>query len=125
MMALRALQGFFESNVSPGFLLITGEWYRTEEHANRSLWWQASEGFFSIICNLMLYGIARYVTGRSSGIAAWRCLSLFLGGLTFLGAIFCFWILGSPHEVSWLNEEEKNIAYVFLWHHRKVTLLAD
>lgn len=28
-MALRALQGFFECNISPGFLLITGAWYRT------------------------------------------------------------------------------------------------
>ncbi|KAI4597701.1 hypothetical protein KJ359_003976 [Pestalotiopsis sp. 9143b] len=109
MMALRALQGFFESNVSPGFLLITGAYYRTSEHAHRSLFWQSSQGFFNIFCNLALYGIARYVTGRG-GIEAWRCISLFLGSLTLAGAIACWFILGSPQEVHWLNEEEKKMA---------------
>ncbi|KAL3457170.1 MFS general substrate transporter [Aspergillus heterothallicus] len=109
IMALRALQGFFECNITPGFLMITGAWYRTDEHANRSLFWQSSQGFFSIICNLMLYGIARHVT-KVGGIDPWRCISLFLGGLTLLGAIFSWFVLGSPHEVKWLNEEERRMA---------------
>ncbi|KAH8885264.1 MFS general substrate transporter [Thozetella sp. PMI_491] len=109
LMALRALQGFFECNISPGFLLITGAWYRTKEHANRSLFWQSSQGFFTIVCNLMLYGIAKHVT-EVGGISAWRCISLFLGSLTLVGAIFCYFILGSPHEVKWLSEEEKKMA---------------
>ncbi|CAG9942474.1 unnamed protein product [Clonostachys rosea f. rosea IK726] len=109
LMALRALQGFFECNISPGFLLITGTWYRTKEHANRSLFWQSSQGFFTIVCNLMLYGIARYVTDKGS-ISAWRTISLFLGSLTLAGAIFCYFILGSPQEVRWLSEEEKKMA---------------
>ncbi|KAI3075472.1 hypothetical protein CBS147353_5196 [Aspergillus niger] len=109
LMALRALQGFFESNISPGFLLITGLWYRTEEHANRSLFWQSSEGFFSIVCNLILYAIARHVEAHG-GIAAWRCISLFLGSLTLAGAVAAFFLLGCPHEVRWLNDDEKRMA---------------
>ncbi|KAJ5570336.1 MFS general substrate transporter [Penicillium hispanicum] len=108
-MALRALQGFFESNISPGFLLLTGTWYRTNEHADRSLFWQSSEGFFSIVCNLILYGIARHVEA-SGGIAAWRCISLFLGSLTLAGAVASYFILGTPHEVRWLNTDEKRMA---------------
>ncbi len=109
VMALRALQGFFECAITPGFLFITAEWYKTEEHAARSLFWQASEGFFSIVCNLILYGIARHVEAHG-GIAAWRTISLFLGSLTFAGAIVCFFILGSPHEVRWLSTDEKRMA---------------
>ncbi|RTE80907.1 hypothetical protein BHE90_004598 [Fusarium euwallaceae] len=109
LMALRALQGFFECNISPGFLLITGAWYRTDEHANRSLFWQSSQGFFTIVCNLMLYGIARYATDQGS-IAAWRTISLFLGGLTLAGTVFCYFILGTPQEVRWLSEKEKKMA---------------
>ncbi|PYH93384.1 MFS general substrate transporter [Aspergillus ellipticus CBS 707.79] len=109
LMALHALQGFFESNISPGFLLITGMWYRTEEHANRSLFWQSSEGFFSIVCNLILYGIARHVEAHG-GVAAWRCISLFLGSLTLAGAVAAFFLLGCPHEVRWLSEDEKRMA---------------
>jgi ACS family allantoate permease-like MFS transporter len=112
-MALRALQGIFECNITPGFLLITGACYRTEEHADRALFWQSSEGFFSIVCNLMLYGIARHVENHG-GIAAWRCISLFLGSLTIVGAVASFFILGSPHEVRWLNKEEQRMAYVVL-----------
>ncbi|KAL3471655.1 MFS general substrate transporter [Aspergillus californicus] len=109
LMALRALQGFFECNITPGFLLITGAWYRTEEHANRSLFWQSSQGFFSIICNLILYGIARHVN-KVGGIDPWRCISLFLGGLTLLGAVFGWFILGTPNEVKWLSDEERRMA---------------
>jgi MFS transporter, ACS family, allantoate permease len=110
-MALRALQGFFECNITPGFLLITGSWYRTEEHAARSLFWQSSQGFFYVVSNLMLYGVAREVA-KSNAIAPWRVISLFLGALTLVGGAFCYLLLGSPREVRWLNEEEKKMAYV-------------
>ncbi|KAJ5108313.1 major facilitator superfamily transporter [Penicillium angulare] len=83
-MALRALQGFFESNISPGFLMLT-------------------------VCNLILYGIARHVEAHG-GIAAWRCISLFLGSLTLAGAFAASFLLGLPHEVRWLNEDEKRMA---------------
>ncbi|KAL4872625.1 major facilitator superfamily domain-containing protein [Aspergillus spectabilis] len=78
-------------------LMALREWYRTDEHANRSLSWQPSQGFFSIVCNLMLYSIARHVT-KVGGIDPWRCISRFLGGLTLLGA-----------EVKWLNEDSARV----------------
>ena len=114
VLVIRALQGFFESNISPGFLLITGSYYRSKEHASRSLFWQSSEGVFSIVANLMLYGIARHVDAVG-GIAAWRCISLFLGSLTLVAAIFSFYLLDAPHDAMWLTAEEKKIAYVAPW----------
>ena len=60
----------------------------------------------------MLYGIARHASA-SGTIAAWRCISLFLGALTIVGAVIAFFILGSPHEVHWLNNQEKRMAYVY------------
>ncbi|KAK8038306.1 MFS transporter [Apiospora phragmitis] len=109
LLALRALQGFFECNITPGFLLITGAWYRTTEHASRSLLWQTSQGLLSIVCNLILYGIARRVAAVG-GIEPWRCITLFLAALTLLGAVWCWFVLGTPNEVRWLNEEEKRMA---------------
>ena len=108
-MALRALQGFFECSIKPGFLLLTAAWYRTEEHSSRTILWQSSEGLAAIVCNLSLYGIARHASGRD-GIAAWRCVSLFLGSLTLAGAVVSFFVLGAPHEVRWLTKDEKRIA---------------
>lgn len=109
LIALRALQGLFECPVKPGFLMITGAWYRTEEHSSRSTLWQSSEGLLAIICNLILYGIAQHAE-KHSGIQAWRTVSLFLGSLTIVGAAWSFYTLGTPHEVRWLNEDEKRIA---------------
>lgn len=111
LIALRALQGFFECPVKPGFLMITGAWYRTEEHSSRSILWQSSEGLLAIVCNLILYGIAQHAE-KHSGIDAWRTVSLFLGALTIVGSIWSFFTLGTPHEVRWLNQDEKRIAYV-------------
>jgi MFS transporter, ACS family, allantoate permease len=71
--------------------------------------WQVSQGSFTIACNLMLYGITRYVA-RVGGIAPWRVISLFLGELTLLGSLFSWYILGAPTKVRWLNEEEKKMA---------------
>lgn len=48
-MALRGLQGFFECTISPGFVLIVGTWYRTEEHSARALFWQSANAGFGII----------------------------------------------------------------------------
>lgn len=109
-MALRALQGLFECAISPGFLYITGLWYRKEEHADRALIWQASEYILSTCTQLMVYGIAR--NSSHSGLAIWRVISLFLGALTLGGAVACFFLLGTPSEVRWLSKEEKRMAYI-------------
>ena len=45
LMAIRALQGFFECTISPGFVLVVGSWYRTDEHSSRSLFWQSANGY--------------------------------------------------------------------------------
>lgn len=40
----------------------------------------------------------------------WRGISLFLGSATIASALACFLVLGSPKEVRWLSQEDKNIA---------------
>jgi hypothetical protein len=53
LMAIRALQGFFECTISPGFVLVVGSWYRTDEHSSRSLFWQSANAGFNIIASLV------------------------------------------------------------------------
>ena len=115
LMALRALQGIFECAISPGFLFVTGQWYRSEEHANRSLLWQSSEYVLSSILQLMIYGIAKHVNAVG-GLAPWRSVSLFLGSMTIAGSGLCFFLLGTPSEVRWLSKDEKRMAYVAIFH---------
>jgi len=60
LMAVRALQGFFECTISPGFVLVVGSWYRTDEHSSRSLFWQSANAGFGILASLVS---ARVYTG--------------------------------------------------------------
>lgn len=109
LMALRGLQGFFECTISPGFVLVVGTWYRREEHPNRALWWQSANAGFGIISSLVCYGIG-YHAEKHGGLAPWRCISLFLGSCTIVLSILCFFLLGSPKEVAWMNKAEKRMA---------------
>ncbi|KAL4769412.1 hypothetical protein BDW60DRAFT_218992 [Aspergillus nidulans var. acristatus] len=84
LMVLRTLQGALECTISPTFMLLTGSWYMSREHTLRSLIWGTS----------------------NAGI------SFFLGGLTIFCGIMVWFILGTPREVRWLSEEEKNAAIV-------------
>ena len=109
LMVVRALQGFFECTISPGFVLIVGSWYRSEEHASRSLFWQSANAGFNIIASLVMYGIGTYSDERG-GLAPWRSISMFLGTCTVVLALICFGLLGSPTEVFWLTKNEKRMA---------------
>lgn len=110
LMALRALQGFFECTISPGFVMTIGLWYRREEHPNRSLWFQSANAGFGVIASLVNYGIGSSAQNQTGGLQPWRYISFFLGTCTIVLAIICFFLLGSPKEVMWLNKAEKRMA---------------
>ncbi|KAL1304395.1 hypothetical protein AAFC00_003395 [Neodothiora populina] len=109
LMALRALQGMFECCISPGFILVVGSWYKTREHASRSLVFQSANAGFSIPASLILYGIGKSAS-KNSSVEPWRYMSYFLGSLTILIGILCLFLLGTPSEVRWLSHEEKTMA---------------
>jgi len=110
LMVLRALQGLFECTISPSYLLIIGTWYKTSEHASRSIIWGTANAGFGIIVSLCMYGIGDSATKHQSGLAAWKGISFFLGGTTILLSIFCWFLLGTPREVTWVSSEERRIS---------------
>ncbi|ORY54937.1 MFS general substrate transporter [Pseudomassariella vexata] len=110
LIVLRALQGVFECCISPGFILVVGSWYKTREHASRSLVFQSANAGFGIIAHLILYGIGSIQYKRGPEFQAWRYMSYFLGSLTILVGFMCLLLLGTPSEVKWLSPEEKKMA---------------
>ncbi|KAF8206220.1 major facilitator superfamily domain-containing protein [Mycena galopus ATCC 62051] len=109
LMIMRALQGFTESISGPALLIITGMSYRTEEHSIRVLLWGSAGSAFSGVVNLINYGIGRAAQGDPGGLAAWKGMSVFLGSISILVSVLCFFFLGTPREVPWLSPEEKKI----------------
>ncbi|PBK84109.1 MFS general substrate transporter [Armillaria gallica] len=109
LIALRALQRFFECCINPGFILIIGSWYTRQEQSSRSLVFQSALNGFSTISDLVLYGIGTFeYNGKVT--QAWRYMSYFLGSLTIAVGFLCLYFIGTPYEVPWLAKEEKRIA---------------
>ncbi|KAL0071105.1 hypothetical protein AAF712_001663 [Marasmius tenuissimus] len=109
LMALRFLQGAFECTISPSFLLIIATWYKTSEHTLRSVIWGTANAGFGIITNLCMYAIGDHAK-KHGGLAPWKGISFFLGAITIVLSIFCWFLLGTPREVSWLSREERRIV---------------
>ncbi|KAJ4489730.1 MFS general substrate transporter [Lentinula edodes] len=110
LMVLRTLQGLFECTISPSFLLIIGTWYKTTEHASRSIIWGTANSGFGVIVSLCMYAIGDSAKKHDSGLAAWKGISFFLGGTTILLSFFCWFLLGTPREVAWISKEERRVA---------------
>ncbi|KAK0484185.1 major facilitator superfamily domain-containing protein [Armillaria luteobubalina] len=76
LIALRALQGFFECCISPGLILIIGSWYTRREHSSRSLVIQSANAGSGVIADLTLYDIGTLeYNGRHPGLAIYVLLS--------------------------------------------------
>ncbi|TRM62730.1 hypothetical protein BD626DRAFT_569865 [Schizophyllum amplum] len=109
LMALRALQGAAECTISPSFMLIIGAFYRRQEHTMRSLIWGTANSGLGIIVSLCMYGIGKHAE-EHGGLAPWKGISFFLGAMTIVLSVFCYFLLGTPREVSWLSEDEKRMV---------------
>ncbi|KAK0184004.1 major facilitator superfamily domain-containing protein [Armillaria mellea] len=109
LVALRALQGFFESCINPGFILIIGNWYTRQEQSSRILIIQSAASGFGVIALLALYGLGTLGSGGKD-VQTWRYMSYLLGPLTVAVGVLCLYGLGTPSDVPWLSTEEKRMA---------------
>lgn len=65
---------------------------------------------FSMISSVCIYFLAKSVQEKG-GMAAWRVINLFLGGITvFIGFLDLIFI-GSPKEAWWLTKRERQMAH--------------
>lgn len=93
----RVFLGVVESSVSPGFVLVTRQWYTKSEIPLRVGIWSSATGIFSVLSGLISYGIGTH--HKNNGIATWKVLFLVPGAMTvFMGlAVFCL-LPSSPSE---------------------------
>lgn len=104
--ALRTLLGVFESAISPAMVILTGQWYRSEEHFTRTSLWFSCNGFGVIIGGVIAYGCV--VHKDSYSFQAWKVLFIVTGLMTvFVSFIFWLHIPDSPSKAWFLSEDEK------------------
>lgn len=80
--AVRFFLGVCESAVTPGFALITSQWYTKKEQGTRTGIWFSFNGFAQIFGGLVAYGIAKGVNKDGASLAGWQIIFLTIGLLT-------------------------------------------
>ncbi|KAL8286127.1 hypothetical protein RQP46_004615 [Phenoliferia psychrophenolica] len=103
----RVFLGVLESSVSPGFVMITSQWYTASEQATRLGIWYSATGIFSVFSGVVNYGL-----GKAGGpLHPWKYMYLFAGAWTIVWSAVVFFVIPDSPETShrWFNDEERVI----------------
>ncbi|KAJ5984599.1 MFS allantoate transporter [Penicillium waksmanii] len=109
--AIRFLLGVFEAAVTPGFALLTSQWYTRNEQGRRVNLWYSFNGWGQILGGLVAYGIAVGAAKHGTSIEPWKIVFLFTGCLTItLGLLFLWIVPDSQLNARWLSKEDRILA---------------
>ncbi|KAJ5896760.1 transporter [Penicillium subrubescens] len=109
--AIRLFLGVFEAAVTPGFALITSQWYTKKEQGSRVNIWFSFNGVGQILGGVVAYGIAIGTEKHGSSIEPWKIVFLFTGVLTILLGLVFYWIVPDNQlNARWLKKEDRVLA---------------
>lgn len=109
--AIRFFLGMTESAVTPGFALITSQWYTKAEQGMRVGLWFSFNGFAQILGGVVAYGIAVGTAANPTSLAGWQILFLATGLVTAaVGIIFFFTVPDNQLNARWLKKEDRILA---------------
>lgn len=99
--AIRFMLGVCEASVTPGFALITSQWYTKREQGLRTGIWFSFNGWAQILGGLLAYAIAVGTEKNGSSIEGWKILFITFGLLTVaMGVLFLFLVPDNQLNVS-------------------------
>ncbi|KAJ5140707.1 transporter [Penicillium atrosanguineum] len=109
--AIRFFLGVFEAAVTPGFALLTSQWYTKREQGSRVNIWFSFNGVGQILGGCVAYGIAVGSDKHGSAIEPWKIIFLFTGLLTIaLGLVFLWIVPDNQLNARWLKKEDRILA---------------
>ncbi|KAJ5218413.1 transporter [Penicillium cinerascens] len=109
--AIRFFLGVFEAAVTPGFALLTSQWYTKREQGSRVNIWFSFNGIGQIVGGCVAYGIAVGTAKHGSSIAPWKIIFLVTGLLTVvLGCVFLWIVPDNQLNARWLKKEDRILA---------------
>ncbi|KAK2756646.1 hypothetical protein FQN53_008551 [Emmonsiellopsis sp. PD_33] len=109
--AIRLFLGIFEAAVTPGFALLTSQWYTKNEQSTRVNIWFSFNGWGQIFGGLVAYGIAVGSRVNGSTIEPWKIVFLVTGLLTILLGVWFLWLIPDNQlNAKWLTKEDRILA---------------
>ena len=97
--------------MTPGFALLTSQWYTKPEQGARVNYWFSFNGVGQILGGFIAYGIAVGSREHGSAIEPWKTVFLITGLLTMLlGVVFFFVVPDNQLNARWLNQEDRLLA---------------
>ena len=109
--SVRFLLGMLEASVTPGFVLLTSQWYTKKEQGFRTSIWFSFNGFANVLGGLIAYGVAKGSAGRHEAVASWKILFIVWGLVTVaLGTSFILFMPDSPLTARFLSSTERRLA---------------
>ncbi|QGA18042.1 hypothetical protein EYB26_005720 [Talaromyces marneffei] len=109
--AIRFLLGICEASVTPGFALLTSQWYTRKEQGQRTGLWFSFNGVGQIVGGAVAYGIAKGTDKYGSSIAPWKIVFLATGLFTIcIGLVFLWVIPDNQLNARWLSQEDRVLA---------------
>ena len=100
--------GVCEAAVTPGFALITSQWYTRKEQGTRTGLWFSFNGFAQIFGGVVAYAIATGTAKHPAAIEPWKIVFLLTGLLTItVGIIFLFVIPDNQLNARFLSKEDR------------------
>lgn len=108
LLTLRLLLGVTEGIVTPGFLMVTSAYYKTDEQATRVGLWFLMNGFAIIFNAMIAYG-CQFID--AAGWKPWRWFFLLLGLFGVIVAVLYFFFFPDTPAHAWfLTKKERAMA---------------
>ncbi|WKT43884.1 Major facilitator superfamily [Fusarium oxysporum f. sp. vasinfectum] len=107
-LALRFFLGVLESSVTPGFTLLTSQWYTVSEQGTRIGLWFSFNGVAQIFGGLLAYGISNSTKTYETTIQPWKIIFLVCGLLTVVfGGVFLWIVPDDQTNARWLTKKNQ------------------
>lgn len=109
LVVCRLFLGFFEGALTPGFILITGRFYKSKEQIARTSIWFSMNGWAQILGGAISYGVLN--EKRPSHLKVWQQLYIILGCITIAYSFVVFFFMPEkPETTQMLTSRQRIIA---------------
>lgn len=111
LLTCSSLLGFFESAITPGLALFTGQWYRLREQGTRTGLWYSMLGFGYILGGVSSYGLAKANLRGELSIPGWKVVYVMFGIATSVVGILMWFLIPDTIDTAWfLTPEDRELA---------------